>query len=397
MNELPILKLLNKADRRLRTGHRWIYSNEVDNKATPLKNFEAGQLVRVCNAKEKVLGVAYVNPHTLICARLLTDDTSQAIDADFFSQRIQQALQLRERVFPDPYYRLVYGDSDLLPGLVVDRFAGTVSVQIATAGMELFKEQIVDALHQVINPDAIVFKNDARIRQSEGLPSYVEVVHGEVDGPVRLVENAVQFETPLLEGQKTGWFYDHRQSRRRLSDYVAGKKVLDVFSYMGGWGIQAAVFGASQVSCLDSSALALEQAKHNAGLNGVADRVSTLEGDAFEVLKQLAQSGERFDVIIVDPPAFIPRRKDQKKGEQAYRRVNELAMRLLSDDGILVSASCSMHLSRVQLHDLLRRSAWQFGKQLQIIEEGGQAMDHPVHPAITETNYLKTAFTRLVK
>jgi 23S rRNA (cytosine1962-C5)-methyltransferase len=282
-----------------------------------------------------------------------------------------------------------------LPGLVVDRFGDILVVQIASAGMEAVKEQIVAALVQVLQPKGILLKNDSRIRQAEGLTDYVEVAYGEVPPVVELVENGVRFQVPVFDGQKTGWFYDHRGSRLRLKDYARGKKVLDVFSYVGGWGVQAAAFGAASVLCIDSSELALDYVERNARLNDVAESVATMQGSAFDALKQLHEEGERFDVVIMDPPAFIPRRKDIKKGEQAYRRINELAMRLLAKDAVLVSASCSLHLERSKLCDMLRISARHLDRNLQILEHGGQGFDHPVHPSIAETEYLKAVFTRL--
>jgi 23S rRNA (cytosine1962-C5)-methyltransferase len=199
-----------------------------------------------------------------------------------------------------------------------------------------------------------------------------------------------------MTGQKTGWFYDHRMNRARLKNYVKGKKVLDLYSYIGGWGIQAAVFGAESVTCVDSSSLALSYVTKNAILNNVEDKVSSIEGDVIEVCRKLLEDGEKFDVVIVDPPAFIPRRKDQKVGERAYQKLNQLAMRLLTRDGLLVSGSCSMHLSREALVTALRLSGQTLEKRLQIIEQGAQGPDHPIVPAIPETEYLKAMFVRVL-
>ena len=389
------LRLKPKADRRLRAGHPWIYSNEIDVEQTPLKQFQPGQQVLLESAQGKPLGIAYINPHSLICARLVSRDSHYPLDKSLLVHRLNIALALREQFPAQRCYRLVYGDSDYLPGLVVDRFGDIVVVQIATAGMEVVKDQIVEALVQVLQPKGILLKNDSRIRQAEALEDYVSVAYGEVPPVVDLIENGVRFQVPVFDGQKTGWFYDHRASRGRLRDYVQDKKVLDVFSYVGGWGVQAAAFGAASVLCIDSSEAALDFVERNAQLNDVAGRVGTLQGSAFDAMKQLHIEGERFDVVIIDPPAFIPRRKDIKKGEQAYRRANELAMRLLNKDGTLVSASCSMHLQRDKLCDILRITARHLDRNLQILEQGGQSFDHPVHPSITETDYLKAVFTRL--
>lgn len=382
------------AERRLRAGHVWIYSNEIDTARSPLKQFESGQQVTVHNAAGKALGIAYINPHTLICARLISRD--HPLDKSLLVHRLNIALAMRERIFPEPYYRLVYGDSDGLPGLVIDRFGDYVVVQINTAGMERVLDDIVTALQQVLKPKGILLKNDSRVRASEELPEYVRVAAGDVPEQVELIENGCRFLAPLYHGQKTGWFYDHRNARSRLPAYAKDRRVLDVFSYIGGWGIQAAVGGASEVTLLDSSASALQLGQQNAELNGVGDRVRTLEGSAFDVLKELHEQGERFDTIVLDPPAFIPRRKDIKVGETAYRRINELAIRLLNRDGFLVSASCSLHLTRESLTDILRAGSRHLDRQLQILEQHGQGADHPVHPAIAETDYLKSVFCRVL-
>lgn len=393
---LPLLKLKAHEDRRLREGHLWIYSNEVDVTATPLKNFSAGEQVRVEDSHGKFLGIATVNPNTLICARLVSRDEKYALDKSLLVHRLQIALSLREMVYPEPYYRLVYGDSDFLPGLVIDRFGDICVVQIATAGMEKVKNDIVEALVKVLSPRGILFKNDGKMRDVESLASYVETAYGDVPDEVTLIENGVSFLAPIKTGQKTGWFYDHRESRAQLAPLVKGKRVLDIFSYVGGWGVQAAAAGASHVTCIDASASALEIARKNAALNGVDDRFVTLQGDAFELLASLKQSGEKFDVVVIDPPAFITRRKDHKNGLAAYRRANELAIRLLQKDGLLVSGSCSLHLARAELIDVIRASARHLDRNAQIIHQGHQGADHPVHPAIAETEYLKAVFSRIL-
>jgi len=392
--QYPVLHLNSSAERRLRAGHVWIYSNEVDTQRSPLKQFEPGQQVRVSTAGGKNVGIAYINPHTLISARLISRD--HPLDKSLLVHRLNIALALRERFFSEPCYRLVYGDSDGLPGLVVDRFGDYLVVQINTVGMERVLDEIVTALCQVLKPRGILLKNDSRVRASEGLENYVRVAFGEVPEEVELVENGCRFIAPLYSGQKTGWFYDHRNARARLAPYVRGRRVLDVFCYIGGWGIQAAVAGASEVCFVDSSASALAMVERNAELNGVVERCSGIEGSAFDVLKDLHERGERFDTIILDPPAFIPRRKDIKAGEQAYRRINEQAMRLLNRDGFLVSGSCSLHLAREQLVDLLRAGSRHLDRQLQVLEQHGLGADHPVHPAIPETDYLKSVFCRVL-
>ncbi|QIB49779.1 class I SAM-dependent rRNA methyltransferase [Pseudomonas sp. OIL-1] len=393
---LPSLRLKSNSDRRIKGGHLWVFSNEVDTAQTPLTVLESGQEVRIETSTGKFLGLATVSPNNLICARLHSRDASAPLDKSLLVHRFKIALSLREKLFDKPFYRLVYGDSDLLPGLVVDRFADYLVVQIATPGMERVREAIIEALVQVFKPAGILFKNDGAARAAEGLPSVVEAVHGEMPERVALEENGVHFEAPVWTGQKTGWFYDHRMNRARLQPYVAGKRVLDLYSYIGGWGVQAAAFGASEVMCVDSSAPALDLVEHNASLNGVADRMAVVEGDVMDALRELKSGGEKFDVVIADPPAFIKKRKDIRNGEAAYRRLNEQAMRLLNKDGILVSASCSMHLAEDRLRDTLLAGSRHLDRHLIIAERGFQGPDHPLHPAIPETGYIKAFFCRVL-
>lgn len=393
---LPILQLKKNEERRIKAGHLWVYSNEVDTNVSPLKAIEPGAQVQVLDSQGKFLGHAYFNAQSLICARIYSRNPKITLDTSLLVHRIQVALSLRELLFDKPFYRLVYGESDQLPGLVVDRFDDVLVAQITTLGMEQQKDAIIEALVKVLKPTAIYWRNDSSIREMEGLPIYNEAAYGPAPEMVELVENGVRFQAPVAGGQKTGWFYDHRMNRSRLQSYVKGKRVLDVFSYIGGWGIQAAAAGASDVLCVDSSAPALEQVHANAELNGLTDKVATLEGDAFAALAQLREQQESFDVVVVDPPAFIKRKKDYKQGLEAYRRINSLAMRLLAKDGILVSASCSHHMDEAGLLNLLQSNARHGDRFVQLLEQGFQGPDHPVHPAIPETRYIKCYTLRVL-
>ncbi|MDX1252088.1 MAG: class I SAM-dependent rRNA methyltransferase [Gammaproteobacteria bacterium] len=395
MNLAP-LRLKKNEDRRLRAGHLWVFSNEVDVGNTPLTAFEPGQPVEIQDHRGAALGSGYVNPHSLICARLVSRDPALALNKSLLAHRFNVALSLRERLFDKPYYRLAFGDSDGLPGLVVDRFGDVLVAQITTAGMERCKDDIIAALQQVLKPAAIVLRNDSASRAVEGLESYVETAFGTMPETVELEENGVRFAAPLLTGQKTGWFYDHRMNRARMRHYVRGKRVLDVFSYIGGWGVQAAAAGANEVLCVDSSEAALQHAHHNATLNGLTEHVKTLQGDVFEALKSLRAEREKFDVVILDPPAFIKRKKDLRAGLEAYQRLNQQAMQVLGKDGILISCSCSFHLPRAELSNAMLTASRHIDRNLQILEQGHQGPDHPVHPAIPETDYLKAFIARLL-
>lgn len=388
------LRLRKNEEHRLRGGHLWVYSNEIDATATPLAGFAPGELATLLDYRDRPLGTAYVNPHSLICARLLSRAPGLLPDAAWFARRLETAAALRKRLFEQPFYRLIYGEGDALPGLVIDRFDTLFTVQLTTAGMERCKEAVLAALHEVMRPATVVLRNDAPIRALEGLPPYVEAMPTAPER-VQVEENGRRFEIEPLTGQKTGWFYDHRLNRARLPVYVRGRRVLDMFSYSGAWGVQAAAAGARQVLCVDESRAALDLLLHNARLNGVADRIEAVQGEAFVTLKALREAGETFDVIVLDPPAFIKRRKDKAAGTRAYQRLSQLAMQLLGADGILISASCSFHLAAEELRTALHQAAHHLGRELQILEQGHQGPDHPVHPVIPETAYLKCFIARV--
>lgn len=393
---IPILRLKKNEERRLKAGHEWIYANEVDTSGGPIKELPAGTACLVQDSRGKALGRALLSPHSLIAGRLYSRDAKQEPSRAFFKKRVELALELRERLYADPSYRLIYGEADGLPGVVVDRFGDTLVVQVGTAGMEAHLDTLVSALDALVQPANIVLRNEAAVRELEGLPLYSRAAKGNVPESVSVMENGVAFEAPLAEGQKTGWFFDHRVARARMAPLAKGARVLDVFSYCGGWGIQAAVAGADEVTAVDSSGLALEYLHRNAELNGVQDRMRTLEGDAVAAMKELAAAGEKFDLVILDPPAFIKRKKDFKNGLAGYHAINELALRLVKPGGYLVSASCSMHLPADKLLDVMRSAARHIDRQLQILGYEGQGPDHPVHPSIPETAYLKSWFARVL-
>lgn len=388
----PVLYLKKNEDHRLRKGHLWVFSNEIDTQRSPLEQFSAGELVEVRSTDGKTLGTAYINPHALICARLLSKKADLTCGAQFFKKRLTTALALHEKIFAKPYYRLVFGESDGLPGLVIDRFGPVLSVQITTAGMEQRKEFLLAALLELFAPEAIVLKNDNSQRQLEGLNLESELVYGILPDPLIIEENGAQFKIDIMDGQKTGWFYDHRSSRAQLAGMAKNQRVLDLFSYTGAWGIPAAMAGASEVTCVDASEGALKLAADNAELNRVAGKMRFVQNDAFEFLKQERLDNQLYDIVILDPPALIKRKKDFKAGYEAYRRLNHLALQVLAKNGILVSASCSFHLSRENLQEILRSSGRHIDRHLVFFASGGQAPDHPIDPASAETEYLKTFF-----
>jgi len=395
-SDIPALKLKRGEDRRLRAGHLWVFSNEVDTVATPLTRLERGAHVRVLTDRDQFLGHAYVNPNALICARLVSRDIDHPVSRSLIVHRLNVALALRQRLNAAPYYRLVFGESDGLPGLVLDRYGDIVVGQIATVGMEALKADIEAAVSKVIHPAGLFWKNDSGARDLESLPEAAEVAFGDVPREIQVVESGLSFIAPLHEGQKTGWFYDQTANRQRLTRYLwPGARVLDVCSYVGAWAVTALKNGASAATCVDASEAALGYVKQNAETNGV--QVETLRQDAFDALKALHESGQRFDVVILDPPAFIKRKKDLPQGQAAYRKLNQLALTLVERDGLLVSCSCSYHLGADELLAAIQAAARHSSRFVQALELGGQSPDHPVHPAIPETRYLKAFFCRVTR
>lgn len=390
--QLPPLRLNPNAERRLRVGHSWVFSNEVDTAKTPLRTLTPGQLVNIIDARGKPVGTAYAHPNSLIAARLLSTRVDASIDAAWMGQRLGAALALRESIYPTPHYRLVYGESDGLPGLVVDRFGDVLVVQLATAGMERLKSVVIEALQTVLKPRGILLRNDGGARSMEALDEYVEAI-GEVGDTAELIESGVRFAAPVRTGQKTGWFYDQRDNRDRLARHAKGRRVLDVFSYAGAWAVRALAAGAASATCIDSSQPALDAALANARRNGF--ELEALRGEALDRLKLLRAEARTFDLVIVDPPALIKRKKDHDKGLEHYASLNRAAMQLLTPGGVLVACSCSFHLEAEDLQRVLLRESRAQNRRLQILEQGGQGPDHPVHPAIPETRYLKAFYCRV--
>ena len=387
------LRLKRGEEYRILAGHPWVFSNEVDDD-TPLRTFSPGELARIETHRGQFLGHAYVNPHALICARIVSRTAERPIDGALIEQRLAAALRLREWLYSEPYYRLVFGESDGLPGLVLDRYGDVLVGQIATAGMEALRPTVEAAVRERLAPAGLFWKNDSGARALESLPALAETAFGQIPAELSVREAGLAFAAPLATGQKTGWFYDQRANRDRLTRYLTrGARVLDVCGYVGAWSLTALAAGAGSALCVEGSQAALDYAARNAQANGLT--LQTLRGDAFEALTALRERGERFDVVVLDPPAFIKRKKDIPRGQAAYRKLNQLAMGLMGEEGLLVSCSCSYHLSSEALGEVLQTAARHSGRGVQILEAGGQSPDHPVHPAVPETRYLKAFFCRI--
>ena len=389
-----VLRLKRGEERRLAAGHLWVFSNEIDTDATPLTAFAPGALAELRTQRDAFVGYVCVNPHALICARVLSRDEARPVDGVLIERRLRTALALRERLSSAPYYRWVFGESDRLPGLVLDRYGEVIVGQIATAGMEALRDEVTAAVRTVLAPAVLFWKNDSAARELEHLPQLAYAAFGEVPDTIEVMEGELSFTAPLATGQKTGWFYDQSANRARLARYLtAGARVLDVCSYVGAWAVTALGHGAAQALCVDSSQSALEFAASNARRNGAV--LEVLHADVFGALKTLAASGARFEVVVLDPPAFIKRKKDIPQGQAAYRKLNQLALQVLAEEGLLVSCSCSYHLAAEELLGAIQSAARHTGRFVQVLESGGQSPDHPVHPAVPETRYLKAFFCRV--
>ncbi len=394
VSEIPALRLLPGRDGRVKGGFPWIYSNEVVMDATA-KAVEPGAVVRVITDHGRQLGLATFNRHALIAGRLLTRDVRAQIDEDFLAAKLQRALDLRARLFPRPFYRLIHAEADGLPGLIVDRYGDCLSVQCNTAGMDRLTPELLAAFERVLGAKAVVLRNDAGSRQLEGLASEVRVAVGQVNGLVELEENGTRFAADLLGGQKTGWFFDQRDNRAFAARLAAERDVLDVYCHTGGFAVQAATAGARHVLAIDRSRPALALAEESARRNGCDDRIECRRADAFAELEQMAKTGRSFGLVIVDPPAFVKTKKDLASGARGYRKMVRLAASVVEPGGILLAASCSHHVDVPAFAEQVRRGLMDAKRGGRVLMTSGAGPDHPVHPFLPETAYLKAMTLQL--
>jgi len=385
----PVVTLQPGRHRRAEGGHPWVYSNEIQMDAAA-KALPPGSLVTLRRADERALGVATFNPHTLLAARLLDRDAVRPIGRRFLWRRLERALKLRERLYRTPYYRLAHAEADGLPGLIVDRFGDVLAVQSNTAGMELLQPVVVEVLTDLLCPAAIVLRNDSPARALEGLEQEVRVALGTVEGPVPVEENGVVFGADVLAGQKTGWFFDQRDNRGFVAGLAAGARVIDLYCYSGGFAVQAARAGAASVVGLDRSEGALALATAAAERNGVAASCEFRRAEVFAEAASLGSAGERFDVVIADPPAFARSKKDVPPALRGYRKLARLAAGLAAPGGFVFLASCSHNVGTAEFAEAARRGLADAGRIGRILRDAGAGPDHPIHPALPESAYLKS-------
>jgi 23S rRNA (cytosine1962-C5)-methyltransferase len=367
-----------------------VFSNEIASmEGAP----ETGAVVSVVDASKNLLGVGLYNKTSLIAVRMLSRG-EEIIDKDFFERRIAQADSYRKQLFPGATaYRMVHGESDFLPGLLIDRFNDHYAIQILSAGMEKFQNEICDVLKEKYSAKSIIAKNDSHLRALEGLERETNILHGEFASQ-KISDGDIFYEVDIASGQKTGFFFDQRENRKAIRLFSKGARVLDCFCNTGGFSLHAAAAGAAQVTGIDSSSAAIAAAKRNAEINGLA--CSFVEGDVVEQMKEYVAKKEQFDLVVLDPPAFAKNRKTLPAARNAYAEINTLAMLLLKSGGVLATASCSHHLSSEMFGEVVSSSAAKTHRKLQLIERRGASPDHPVLLSMPETEYLKFLLCRVV-
>ena len=384
------LYLKPKEHRRLLSGHLWVFSNEL--REVP-RDIAAGETVQLFTHDGRLLGTGFFNPQSLIAFRLLTRSEEQP-DREFFRKKIVEALRLREKIYPASEtnaWRLVHGESDGLPGLVIDRFNQALVLQSFSAGMDRHLPLITEVLKELFDPKAIVLRNEAAIRELEGLTLYKEMILGGPDDVQQvIVDDGISYRVNILEGQKTGFFLDQRENRRMVRKYSAGADVLDIYTNDGGFALNAMHAGARSTTMVDISQEALQRAEQNARMNGMKE-FSIVASDAFEALSRLKQEERAFDLVILDPPSFTKSRKTVPTALKAYAKLNRLGLQLVRDEGFLATASCSHHVSEEDFLASVHLGAMQAGKHLRLICRNSQPPDHPMLLSMPETGYLKFA------
>ncbi len=379
------IRLKKKEERRVLRGHPWVFSNEV--KDLPADAMP-GEPVEIRDFAGSFVGRGYVNPRSLIAVRILTRKQEE-IDAAFFLRRIGRARELRMNLGFGESFRAVFSEGDGLPGLIVDKYADTLVVQSLTAGIDGMLDLVLAALREAYDPKTIVLRNDTASRELEGLAQEKRVVLGETSGLADFEESGIRYRIDVLEGQKTGFFFDQRENRLALRELVKGRRTLDCFCYVGAWALSAAKYGAAEVMGIDSSEKAVSLARSNAERNNLS--ATFMIGDVFEKLRSFEKQKERFGCVVLDPPAFVKSRAKVREALKGYKEINLRSMRLLEPGGALVSCSCSHHIDEELFREMLIDAAWSAGRQARLLEMRSQSRDHPMLLAAKETQYLKCA------
>ena len=388
MVKRPLLRLKPREGRRVRAGAPWIFANEiVIDDGT--RSLPPGALVEIEGDDGRKFGVGYYNANSLIAVRLFEEPPGASIDCDFFATRIARSLALRTTLFDQAFYRLVHAEGDHLPGLAIDRFGECCTVQISTAGMEMLEPLILEALEKVVGPDTVVMRADSPARGHENLRSFVRTAKGVPPTRVAIEENGTRYFADILSGQKTGWYFDQRGNRGYAASLARGRSVLDVYCHSGGFALATARAGAREVNGLDSSTAALALAEEGAAANAVSAICRFVQVDAMEELKRLASAREMFGIVICDPPPFVKSRKDLEPGARAYRKLARLGARVTEPGGFLILASCSHNMPPDRFRMECAAGIARAERRASLIREAGSGSDHPIHPMLPETAYLK--------
>ncbi|NTW04490.1 MAG: class I SAM-dependent rRNA methyltransferase [Peptococcaceae bacterium] len=391
---MAVVMLLSGRQARVAAGHPWIYSTEV---AKIEGEFVPGDIVEVTDSRGRFIGKGYINPASKILIRIMTRDKDENIDRDFFLNRIRTALSYRNKVVKDSNaYRLVYGEADFIPALIVDKYGDYLSVQTLALGIEGYKDIIIDVLKEVVNPTAIYERNDVSVRELEGLSQHKGFIGEEFDTFVEILENGLYFKVDMAEGQKTGYFLDQRENRLALEQLSAGARVLDCFCHTGTFSVNAARFGAKEVLGIDISQSALEIARENASRNGYSEICTFREGNSFDELRAMDKAGEKYDLVILDPPAFTKSKNALAGAIRGYKEINLRGLKILEKGGFLVTCSCSYHMSEELFLEVLQSSARDAGRDVRIVEIRRQAKDHPMLLSSQETHYLKCVILQVL-
>lgn len=385
---MQLLLLKKEAVKEFSKGIPWIWRSMIQ-LTSQLETAEAGELVQIADHRTKPLGIGYINPGNILMCRVLSFQANTKINQAFFSKLFSRALDKRQKNFAQPFYRFAHSESDGLPGLVIDRFGSILVCQTSTAGMDKLKPLWLPAIQELLAPDCIILRDDVPARKKEGLPTHVEVYYGTAPELVEVQEHGRLYYANLLEGQKTGWFYDQRANRTYLSSLCAGKNVLDLYSHSGGFGMAAAKGNATHVTLVDSSNLALQMAEKAAELNKVSDLCSFKRADAYEYLELCVKDGKKFDIVMADPPAFIKERKYIMSGLKGYNKLAFLSASVTAEGGIFCIASCSHHASEKDLKRAVEEGITKAGRKFSLVHKAGADLDHPIHNSLPESQYLK--------
>jgi len=386
MARMAVVHLARGKTQRIAEGHPWVFQGEV-HRITG--DYNPGDIVTVVDGRGTFMGRGYINPASQILVRMLTHHDEQ-IDKEFFRRRLTKAWQYRQRLLPDTTAcRVVFGEADFVPGLIVDKFDDILVIQALALGIDRWLPEIVEILDELIAPRGIYERNDVPVRELEGLKQHKGYLRGEFDPRLIIPENGLKVVVDVANGQKTGYFLDQRDNRRAIRPYAKNARVLDCFSNVGGFSLNALVAGAREVIAVDASADALASVKENAELNGLSDRLTTREGNAFDILRQMEAAQEKFDVIVLDPPAFAKNKASLEGAVRGYKEINLRAMRMIPEGGFLITCSCSYHMKSDLFKAVVADAAYDAHRRLRLVEERAQGLDHPIVVGYDESHYLK--------